>query len=63
MFRIIFGLKISLKDFVIKDTLLNLLANACTWEFHFNVAVNMDTKKCRFSCIIQFHFVKKNPYV
>jgi len=39
MFQIIFGLKISLRDFIIKDTLLNLLANDCTWEFHLNVFV------------------------
>jgi hypothetical protein len=39
MFQIIFGLKISLRDFIIMDTLLILLANDCTWEFHFNVSV------------------------
>ena len=39
MFQIMFGPKISLRDFIIKDTLLNLFANDSTWKFHFNVSV------------------------
>jgi hypothetical protein len=39
MFRIKYGLKLSLGDFIIKATFLNLFADNWIWECHFSVSV------------------------
>ena len=56
MFQIKFGLKISLRDFIIKDTLLNLLANNCIWGCHFSVH-KPGTSPGAFYCgVLKFKF-------